>query len=140
MISTYLSQHLPYSINSNYDQKRILKYALFSGLSFISLSIFSSASGTRGIALTALIYTVSRITTPLFVEIFKKFENISLAPLIGQLINLSFCILSTKLVLNVFGFNCSISDLQQVLFCNIIALQITNMFFKFFPPSITSHV
>lgn len=88
--------------------------ALFASLSYVSTACLTSLPPLRGMTLTILAYSISQFTTPLFSQLFEPYRNKSLAPFIGQVLQLSTSLMLAKVFCRLVGQSLSLKEMRQV--------------------------
>ncbi len=99
-----------------------VQIAICGSLSYIGTACLTSVPPKRAMLLTALVYTISQIITPLICPYFEPYQDISLVPLIGQVIQLTTSLLLAKVICRLVGQSLSFKDIQKVSLAFMVAL------------------
>lgn len=114
MHSTTFSSYLQQAMRPNNPCYHPIQGALFGSLSYIGTAVFTKVPPIRGAMLATVAYAVSQATAPLFVQCFEPLRDLSLFPLIGQAMQLTFSFASAKMICNIAGYNLSFKEARQV--------------------------
>jgi hypothetical protein len=97
-----------------------LQITLFASLSYAGTACFTSIPPVRGMTLIMLAYAISQLVTPFFIQFFEPYEDVSLAPFIGQLLLLTISLVLAKTICHIAGQTLSCKEVRQV--CTVFFL------------------
>ncbi len=102
-----------------------IQMTLFAGLSYIGTACFTSIPPVRGMTLTVLTYAISQLITPFFIQFFAPYEDLSLAPLIGQALQLTTSLILAKTICHIVGQTLSFKEVRQVCLVFFLSLYVS---------------
>lgn len=95
---------------------------VFASTSYVSAAYLTSVSPARSAKAAILVYLISRLTTPLFIQLFEPYREIPLAPLIGQVFQLTATLASLKTIYFLAGHPLSFKEIRQLSIPFLIAI------------------
>lgn len=102
-----------------------VQVALFAGSSYVSTLCLTSISPKRGMKVAVLAYGISQLITPFFVECFEPYRDITLVPLVGQVLQLTSSLLLTKGIYFLAGQTLSFKEIRQLGIAFLVGLAIS---------------
>lgn len=103
-----------------------LQLTFFAGISYIGTGRFTKIPPAQGMRLIASAYVISQLTTPCFVQCFEPYQNVSLVPLIGQVMQMTVSLMLAKIICNLIGDPITFKEarlVSTVFFINLFASQ-----------------
>ena len=94
-----------------FSQKQAM---LCTGLSYVIARCVKCVPPTQAILFSLSAFTTHRIAFPFFVKIFEPYQDVSCAPLAGQILLHTTSILSGKMVCYLVGYPISFKQIQQL--------------------------
>lgn len=91
-----------------------IQITLFASLSYAGTACFTSIPPLRGMTLIVLTHTISQLITPFFVQLFEPYKDVSLAPLVGQALQLTTSLILAKTICHIVGQTLSFKEVRQV--------------------------
>lgn len=104
-----------------------VQIALFAGVSYMGTSCLTSLRPIHGMSLAVLAYTISQLVTPLFVECFEPYQDISLVPLIGQVLQITLSLTLAKAICHIAGYHLSFQHVRQIGLVFLISLYVSRL-------------
>jgi hypothetical protein len=78
-------------------------------------------------SLAVLAYAISQLVTPLFVECFEPYQDISLAPLIGQVLQITLSLTLAKVICHLAGHALSFQEVRQIGIVFLVSLYVSRL-------------
>lgn len=125
-VATYLNWFEQVTV-PNHPFYHPVQVTFFAGISYVGTICLTSLSPAHGASLAILAYAISQLVTPLFVECFEPYQDISLAPLIGQALQMSFSLVIAKVICSLVGHTLSFKEIRQVGLVFLISLYVSRL-------------
>lgn len=91
-----------------------IQLTFFACLSYIGTATLTNIPPEKGMRLTTLAYVISQLITPLFTECFEPHQNVTLVPLVGQVMQLTASFVLAKVLCNLAGHTLSFKEVRLV--------------------------
>jgi hypothetical protein len=91
-----------------------VQVTLFAGLSYIGTACWTKIRPIRGTILVVLAYGISQLITPLFVNFFEAYQDVSLVPLVGQVLQLTTSLFLANVICFLANKALSLKEIRQV--------------------------
>lgn len=117
-----LSQWLEQVTQPQHPCYHPIQATVVASISYISTACFTNIPPIRGVALVTLTYAISQLVTPFFIQIFESYQDVSLVPLLGQVLQFSVSVVLAKFVCQLANQTLSFKEIRHVSAAFLICL------------------
>jgi hypothetical protein len=111
---TSISNWLEQATQPQHPYYHPIQVALSAGISYVGTACLTSISPKRGMMLIISAYAISQLITPLFCKLFEPYQDISLVPLFGQILQIAASLVLAKVVCQLAGQTLTFKEAGKV--------------------------
>lgn len=101
-----------------------VQVSLVASLAYVGTRCFTSLPPLQGTTLAVLMYSIDQFTTPLVGKLIRPYQDITLVPLVGQVLHLTLSLLLTKAICQLAGYSFSFKQMRSVGIVFLVTLAI----------------
>lgn len=109
---------------------------LFAGCSYIGTACLTRIPPKKAALFTALAYSISQWVAPLFAQLLESYQDVTLAPLIGQVLHISVTLILSKVICRIVGQSLSFEEIYQISLSCLVSLFVVRLAIRKFRQNI----
>ena len=112
---------------------------LFGSCTYIGTAYLTSIPPRKGMLFAVLAYTLSQLTASFFAEFLEPYQEISLVPLIGQVMHLTTSLILAKTICSILKEPLTFKEMRQISFVFLGSLYVMRFALRKFRQHLAYH-